>query len=121
MQVSMMPYVLFSLLVFVVVLGMIVHFSKKKIENNYEKEMKHLRKFQVSGQIDRKTFFALKNRLKIQSLSSEQETKLEEMLREEKIDSVTYNRMKKALKINLNQKLKDQQQFLKTKRFGHHG
>ncbi|MBN2259999.1 MAG: hypothetical protein JW702_05625 [Clostridiales bacterium] len=108
MQLSFLPYFLFSFLLIAISLGMLIHFSKKKIESNYEKEMKFLRKFQVSGQIDRKTFFSLKNRLKIQNLSSEQETKLEEMLRNEKIDSITHNRLKKAMQIQLNQKLNEQ-------------
>ena len=46
------------------------------------------------------------NILKVEKLSSEQNSILEKMLKEEKIDSFTYTRMKKALQVSLNQKLK---------------
>ena len=68
--------------------------------------MKVLRKLQVSGQLDRKSFYNIKNRLKVDKLSSEQGNILEKMFREEKIDSVTYIRIKNTLQISLNKKLK---------------
>ena len=106
MQHSVLPFVVFPMLVITVGLLLIVYFAKKKIETNYEKEMKVVRKLQVSGQLDRKSFFNLKNRLKVNELSSEQGTIFERMFREEKIDSVTYIRMRNALQISLNKKLK---------------
>jgi len=100
----MLPFVIFPMLVITVGLLFIVYFSKKKMETNYDKGMKILRKLQVSGKLDRKGFFYIKNRLKVERLSSEQGNILEKMFREKKIDSFTFNRMKQALQISLNKR-----------------
>ena len=79
-------------------------FTPKK--DKTEKERKQLRQMQLSGKLDKKRFLHIKNRLKIDNSSSEQREILENMRKDEKIDSITYIRMKKALDLSLNQKLK---------------
>ena len=102
MQTSIVPIAAFPMIVFSVGLLLIIYYSKKQSETRYEKEMKLLRKFQISGQLDKKSFFHIKNRLKVEKVSAEQRDILENMFRNEKIDSTTYLRMKSALRLSLN-------------------
>ena len=60
----------------------------------------------LSGKLDKNKFNLVKNRLKIDSLYSEQGDILENMFQDEKIDSTTYVRMKNALKLSMSQKPK---------------
>ena len=105
MQIGIMPFIVFPMLVISVGLLLIVYFSKKKMETDHDKQIPVLRKLKFSGQINKKSYLSLRTRLDREKHSSEQERVLIEMLREEKIDSFTYNRMKKALHMSLNRKL----------------
>ena len=69
-------------------------------------KMKQLRQLLFSGKLDKGRFNLVKNRLKIDSLYSEQGDILENMFQDEKIDSTTYVRMKSALKLSMSHKLK---------------
>ena len=100
-----MPFIVFPMLDISVGLILIAYYSKKKMETDYEKQMRVLRKLKFSGQLDKKNYLSLRNRLDKEKHSSEQEIILEKMLREEKIDTFTYNRMKHVLHMTLNQKL----------------
>ena len=106
MQISILPFFVFPMVVVSIGLLVIVYYSKKKTETDFEKEIKQLRKLQVSGKLDKKSFYNLRNRMKVEKLSSDQGTILEKMFEEEKIDATTYIRLKKALNISLNKKLK---------------
>ena len=106
MHISQVPVLVFPMLVFTIGLVLIIYYSKKSSETEYEQEMKQLRQMQLSGKLDKKRFLRIKNRLTIDKSSSDQREILENMLKDEKIDAVTYTRMKKALKFSLNQKLK---------------
>jgi hypothetical protein len=106
MLVNILPFLVLPMLTISIGLLIIVYYSKKKAETEFEKEIKDLRKLQVSGKLDKKTFFNIKNRMNVEKLSSEQGAILEKMFKEQKIDSTTYLRLRKALKISLNQKFK---------------
>ena len=93
------------LILAIAVAAIYLHYKRKK-ESDYDMEMKQLRQLLFSGKLDKNRFNLVKNRLKIDSLFSEQGDILENMFKEEKIDSTTYNRMKNALKLSMNQKLK---------------
>jgi hypothetical protein len=97
--------VLPMLILTIAVVAIYLHY-KRKVESDYDVEMKQLRQFLFSGKLDKNKFNLVKNRLKIDSLLSEQGDILENMFQEEKIDSITYVRMKNALKLSMNQKLK---------------
>ena len=84
----------------------IVYFAKKKTETDFEKEIKQLRMLQVSGKLDKKSFFKLRNRMNVEKSSSDQRIILKKMFDNEKIDATTYIRLKKALKLSLNEKMK---------------
>jgi hypothetical protein len=72
---------------FTVGLLLIIYYSKKQSVTRYEKELKLLRKLQISGQLDKKSFFHIKNRLKVEKISQQQKDILENMFRNEEIDS----------------------------------
>jgi hypothetical protein len=106
MNLSLLPFLIFPMIVISIGLLVIVYYTKKQKETEFEKEIKQLRKLQVSGKLDKKRFFTIKKRMEIDKLSSEQGSILKKMFKEEKIDPTTYVRMKKALQFSLNQKLK---------------
>lgn len=97
---------LFPMLVLSIGLLVIIYYSKKNSETDYEKEIRQLRQLQLSGKLDKKRFLQFKNRLMVDISSFEQREILEKMLKKERIDSVTFRRMQKALQFSLNQKLR---------------
>jgi hypothetical protein len=111
MTIGIMPFIVIPILVIFVGLLLIVYYSKKKLETVFEKEMKMLKRLRFSGKLDKKNYQNVKNRLEVEKLSSEQSAILEQMFNNEKIDSVTYMRMRKALHISMNQKLKKYNSF----------
>ena len=106
MQISILAFLILPMVVISIGILVIVYYSKKKSETDFEKEIKQLRKLQVSGQLDKKSFFNIRNRMKVEKLSSDQGAILEKMFEEKKIDSTTYMRLKKALNLSLHEKLK---------------
>lgn len=106
MQIGLLPFLVFPMLVISIGLLVIYYYSKKKLETDYEKELRVLRKLKFSGQLDKKRYTSIRNRLDHEKVSSEQEERLENMLRENKIDSMTFSRMKKALHMSLDNKFK---------------
>lgn len=97
---------LFPMLVLSIGLLVIIYYSKKNSETDCEKEIRQLRQLQLSGKLDKKRFLQFKNRLMVDKSSFEQREILEKMLKKERIDSVTFRRMQKALQFSLNQKLR---------------
>ena len=106
MHFNQVPVLVFPMLVFTIGLVIIIYYSKKGSETQYEEEIKQLRQFQLSGKLDKQRLLRFKNRMKIDNISSEQRKILENMRKDQTIDSTTYVRMKKALELGLNQKLK---------------
>jgi hypothetical protein len=101
LSMAVIPMVILAIAVVVIYL----HY-KGKMESEYDVELKHLRQFLLYGKMDRNKFNLVKNRLKIDTLFSEQGAILENLFKEEKIDSTTYVRMKNALKLSMDRKLK---------------
>ena len=106
MTLRQVPIALFPMFTFTIGLLVMIYHFKQSSETDYEQEMKQLRQLQLSGKLDKKRFFQIKNRLIVDKNSIEQREILESMFKNEKIDAVTYSRMKAALKLSLHQKLK---------------
>jgi hypothetical protein len=76
------------------------------METDFEKELRVLRKLKFSGQLNKQSYSSIRNRMENEKSSSEQEKRLETMLKEDRIDSMTFNRMRKALHMSLDTKFK---------------
>ena len=94
-----------------IIVGSIIWYYKKRATTDYELEIKQLRQMYYSGKLDKNSFLRVKNRMSVETSSSEQGEILEKMLKDKKLDPITYTRMKKALKISLDQKLKKLNNF----------
>jgi len=103
--IQVVQLVLPIIILLMVVAAIYLHY-KRKPESDFDKEMKQLRQLLLSGKLNKQKFLLIKNRLKIDSLFSEQSDILENMFKDEKIDSTTYVRMKNALKMSMKQKFK---------------
>ena len=106
MDISYLSLAVLPMIIVAIVVAAIYLHYKRKVESDYDLEMKQLRQLLFSGKLDKGRFNLVKNRLKIDSLFSEQSGVLEDMFQDEKIDSITYVRMKSALKLSMNHKLK---------------
>ena len=71
------------LVVFLVVL--VIHYARKE-EDDYENEVKKLRKMFFSGKLDKKTFVNQRGRLKNEKIFAVESKKLLALLSDEKID-----------------------------------
>ena len=107
MNITQLSLLVFPMIILTIAAVVIYLYYQRKVESEYDLEMKQLRQFLFSGKLDKNKFNLVKNRLKIDNLFSEQEDILENMFKNEKIDSTTYVRMKDALKLSMNQKLKN--------------
>jgi len=106
MSISQLAQLVLPIIIQLMAVAAIYFHHKRKVESDFDKEMKQLRQLLLSGKLDKQKFLLIKNRLKIDSLFSEQSDILENIFKDEKIDSTTYVRMKDALKLSMNQKLK---------------
>jgi len=85
----------------------ILFFKRGKNEvTDYEKKMKKLRQSLLKGELDRKTFLHIRDILTVEDTFVDETQRLEDMLAQKSIDSETCKRMKKILKMNLNERLK---------------
>jgi hypothetical protein len=82
-----------------------VFLAKQNEESDYKKEMKKLRKLLVKGKLDKQTFMRIRNELKVEDLFADESVRLDNMLKEKRVDSDTYVRMKKILEMSFNQRL----------------
>ena len=71
----------------------------------YEKDIKELRHEVLKGQLGQKTFLYIKDNLKVEDLYSVESKRLDDMFKQNMLDDVTYDRMKKALDLIHNEKL----------------
>lgn len=76
--------------------GLVVFYARKE-EDNYEKEVKKLRRMLLRGKINRKTYINLSNRLKYAKHFNDESKKLLSLLSDKKIDQNTYNRLRHIL------------------------
>ena len=81
------------------------HRSGMKKVNEYEKELKQLRNHMLRGNIGHKTFAYIRDNLKAEDLFNEESKRLNNMLKQNLIDSLTHDRMKKLLQLTFNKKL----------------
>jgi hypothetical protein len=84
--------------------GLVVFYARKE-EDNYEKELKNLRRMLLSGKINRKTYVNLSNRLKYAKHFNDESKKLVSLLSDEKIDQGTYNRLRHILETTFRERL----------------
>jgi hypothetical protein len=84
-----------AILVFFLV-GLVLYHARKE-EDEYENEVKKLRKLLFSGKLDKKDFIRLRNRLKHEKLFTTESKKLLTLLSNEKIDQETYVRLRQVL------------------------
>jgi len=92
-----------AILVFVLV-GVTIYYAKKG-EDNYEQQVKKLRKLLFSGKIDSKTFTTLKNKTDYVKHFDSESKRLVELLSSGKIDKETYNRLNQILQKSFREKI----------------
>lgn len=92
-----------GVMVFLLV-GLVVFYARKE-EDNYEKEVKKLRRMLLRGKINRKTYINLSNRLKYAKHFNDESKKLLSLLSDEKIDQNTYNRLRHILETTFRERL----------------
>lgn len=91
---------------FSTILVVLVYYLAGRQEGtDYEKEIRGLRQSLLQGQLDRKTFLYIKENLKVEDLYNMEKKRLHAMYEQNMMDSVTYDRMKKALEMTFNEKL----------------
>jgi len=79
--------------------------SGMKQVNDYERELKELRRKVLRGEINCKTFRYIEENLKVEDIFNQELKRLNEMLEQNQIDNITFERMKKLLQITFNEKL----------------
>ena len=92
-----------GVMVFLLV-GLVSYYSRKE-EDNYQKELKNLRRMLLRGKIDRKTYVNLSNRLKYAKHFNDESKKLLSLLSDEKIDEITYTRLRHVLETTFRERL----------------
>ena len=106
MEPSQFFFLILPLAIIVAVLVVTVFYlARKTAETDYEKEIKQLRKLLLKGKLDRKTFIYIRDNLKVEYLFDDESKRLDDMLKHKKLDLTTYVRMKKALQLNINERL----------------
>jgi hypothetical protein len=88
-----------------ILVGVIFYLGKEGDEDDYEKEMKRLRKLFLKGKLDKETFMHIRDNLKIEDIFVDETQRLDHMLQEKAIDSDAYVRMKKILEMSFNERL----------------
>ena len=106
MDLSQLSLVVPPMLALTVGVVSIILYYIRRAETDYDLDLKQLRQMLLARKLDRPTFSRVKNRLKIDNLYSEQVIVIEQMFKTKNIDSMIYVRMKSALKLSLDQKLK---------------
>lgn len=103
---TLLVSIISPMLTFSAGLAVIFHYlSGKKQENAYEQELKHLRRSLLQGKLDRKSFIYIKDSLKAEDRFSVESKRLDELFEQQRLDDITYIRMKKALELTFNDKL----------------
>lgn len=92
-----------AILVFVLV-GVTIYYARKG-EDNYDQQVKKLRKLLFSGKIDSKTFTTLKNKTDYVKHFDSESKRLVELLSSGKIDKETYDRLNQILQKSFREKI----------------
>ena len=99
-------FLILPLAIIIAVLVVVIFLlARRTEETDYEKEMKELRKSLLKGELDRKTFLYIRDNLKSEDLFADETIRLDDMLKNKKMDSDTYIRMKKILEMTFNERL----------------
>ncbi|MDG6223547.1 MAG: hypothetical protein IAX21_10005 [Candidatus Bathyarchaeota archaeon] len=84
--------------------GLTLYYARKG-EDEYEKEIKKLRKLLISGKINTQTFNKLKSKTDYVKDYNNESKRLLELLSSEKIDDDTYNRLNQVLEKSFQEKI----------------
>ena len=99
-------FLILPLAIIIAVLVVVVFdLARRTEETNYAKEMKELRQSLLKGKLDRKTFLYIRDNLKVENLFADESERLDDMLKQEKMDPDTYIRMKKVLEMTFDERL----------------
>ena len=99
-------FLILPLAIIIAVLVVVIFLlARRTEETDYEKEMKELRQSLLKGKLDRKTFLYIRDNLKSEDLFADETKRLDDMLKNKKMDSDTYIRMKKILEMTFNERL----------------
>ena len=107
-----------GVIVFVLV-GLTLYYARKG-EDEYEKEIKNLRKLLISGKINTQTFNRLKSKTDYVKEYNNESKRLLELLSSEKIDQENYERLNQVLEKSFQEKiirLEDETEELVVKPF----
>ena len=105
MEPSYFFFLILPLGILVFFLVAIIVYNSRKEEDEYEREVKKLRKLLFSGKLDRKTFLNMRNRLKHEKVFLTESKKLFTLLSDEKIDEDTYVRLRQVLERSFKERL----------------
>jgi hypothetical protein len=106
MEPSQFFFIILPLAILIAVLVILVlYLSRRTEETDYEKEMKNLRQLLLKGKLDRKTFLHIRDNLKVEDLFADETKRLDDMMKNKKMDSDTYVRMKKILEMSFSERL----------------
>ena len=99
--------------------GLTLYYARKG-EDEYEKEIKNLRKLLISGKINTQTFNRLKSKTNYVKEYKNESKRLLELLSSEKIDNESYERLNQVLEKSFQEKiarLEDETEELQVKPF----
>jgi len=105
MESSYFFFLILPLAILVVFLVGLVLYHARKEEDDYENELKKLRKLLFSGKLDKKNFVRLRNRLKHEKLFTTESKKLLSLLSDKKIDEETYVRLRQVLETSFRDRI----------------
>ena len=98
-------FLILPLGILVFLLTAVIVYNSRKEEDEYEREVKKLRKLLFSGKLDKKTFLNTRNRLKHEKAFLTESKKLFALLSDEKIDEETYIRLRQVLEKSFQDRL----------------
>ncbi len=99
-------FLILPLAIIIAVLVVVVFYlARRTEETDYEKEMKELRQSLLKGKLDRKTFLYIRDNLKVEDHFADESERLNDMLKQKKMDPATYVRMKKVLEMTFDERL----------------
>lgn len=105
MESSYFFFLVLPLAVMVFFLVAVVIYKARNEEDEYEREVKKLRKLMFSGKLDKKTFVNMRNKLKHEKTFHTESKKLFTLLSDNKIDEETYVRLRQVLESSFRQRL----------------
>ncbi|MCJ7614607.1 hypothetical protein MUO71_07590 [Candidatus Bathyarchaeota archaeon] len=93
-----------GVLVFFLV-GLVIYNARKAEEDDYEKEVKRLRRQLLSRKLDKQTFMRMKTRIKHEKFFNIESKKLLKLLSDQKIDEESYVRLRQVLETSFKNRI----------------